>query len=39
MLEDGEWGDEPEIVVFSELYNVNVTIYDAMISSIPYLTA
>ena len=23
MLEDGEWGGEPEIVAFSELYNVN----------------
>ena len=39
MLEDGEWRSEPEIVVFSELYNVNVTVYDAMTSSIPYLTA
>ena len=40
MLEDGEWGDEPEIVVFfSEIYNVNVTVYDAMTSSIPYRTA
>ena len=39
MLEDGEWGGEPEIVVFSELYNVNVTVYDAMTSSIPYLIA
>ena len=37
MLEDGEWGGEPEIVAFSELYNVNITVYDAMISSIPYL--
>ena len=39
MLEDGEWGGEPEIVAFSELYNVNVTVYDAMKSSIPYLIA
>ena len=39
MLEDGEWGGEPEIVAFSELYNVNVTVYDAMTSSIPYFTA
>ena len=39
MLEDGEWGGEPEIVAFSELYNVNVTVYDAMTSSIPYLIA
>ena len=39
MLEDGEWGGEPEIVTFSELYNVNVTVYDAMTSSIPYLIA
>ena len=38
MLEDGECGDEPEIVVFLELYYVNVTVYDAMTSSIPYLT-
>ena len=36
MLGDGEWEREPEIVVFSELYNVNVTVYDAMTSSIPY---
>ena len=39
MLEDGEWVGEPEIVAFSELYNVNVTFYVAMTSSIPYLIA
>ena len=39
MLEDREWGGEHEIVVCSELYNVNVTVYDAMTSSIPYLIA
>ena len=39
MLEDEEWGGEPEIVAFSELYNVNVIVYDAMTSSIPYLIA
>ena len=39
MLEDGECGGEPKIVAFSELYNVNVTVYDAMTSSIPYLIA
>ena len=22
MLEDGEWGDEPEFVIFSKLYNI-----------------
>ena len=33
------WGGEPEIVAFSELFNVNVTVYDAMTSSIPFLTA
>ena len=38
MVEDGEWGDEHEIVTFSEQYNANVTVYDAMTSSIPYLT-
>ena len=35
MLEDGEWGGEPEIVAFSELYNVNIHVFDAMTS--PYL--
>ena len=30
-------GGEPKIVAFSELYNVNVTVYDAMTSSILYL--
>ena len=39
MFEDGELGGEPEIAAFSELYSLNVTIYDAMTSSIPYLTA
>ena len=38
MLEDGEWGGEPEIAAFSELYNVNLTVYDVITSSIPYLT-
>ena len=39
MLEDGEWGGEPEIVAFSELYYVNFTFYDAMTSSMSYLIA
>ena len=39
MLEDWEWAGEHEIVTFSYLYNVNVTVYDAMTSSISYLTA
>ena len=39
MLEDGEWGGEPEIVAFSELYNVNIHVFDAMTSPIPYLIA
>ena len=37
MLEDGEWGGEPEIVAFSELYDVNIHVFDAMTSPIPYL--
>ena len=37
MLEDGEWGGEPEIVAFSELYNINIHVFDAMTSPIPYL--
>ena len=28
MMEDGEWGGEPEIVVFSEVYSVNIIVYD-----------
>ena len=39
MLEDGEWGGEPEIVAFSELYNVNIHIFYAMASPIPYFIA
>ena len=39
MLEDGEWGGEPEIVEFSELYNVNIHVFDAMASSNSYLIA
>ena len=39
MLEDGEWEGEPENVAFSELYNANIHVFDAMISSIPYLIA
>ena len=38
-LEDGEWGSEPKIVAFSELYNVNIHVVDAMTSSTPYLIA
>ena len=34
MLEDGEWGGELEIVAFSELYNVNIHVFDAMTSPI-----
>ena len=37
MLEDGEWGGEPEIVAFSEIYNTSVHVFDAMTSAIPYL--
>ena len=37
MLEDEELELEPEIVAFSELYNVNVTVYDAITSPISYL--
>ena len=37
MMEDGEWGGEPEIVAFSEMYSVNIIVYDAMSCSIPYL--
>ena len=39
MLDDGEWGGEPEIVAFSELYCVNIYVYDAMTSPLPYLVA
>ena len=39
MLEDGEWGGETEIVAFFELYNVNIHVFDAMTSPIPYLIA
>ena len=39
MLEDGEWGGEPEIVAFSELYNANIHVFDAMTSPIPYFIA
>ena len=37
MLEDGEWGGEPEIVAFSEIYNTSVHVFDVMTSAIPYL--
>ena len=37
MLEDEEWGGEPEIVAFSEIYNTSVHVFDAMTSAIPYL--
>ena len=39
MLDDGEWGGDPEIVAFSELLCVNIYVYDAMTSSVPYLVA
>ena len=39
MMEDGEWGGEPEIVAFSEMYSVNIIDYDAMSCSTPYLIA
>ena len=39
MLDDGEWGGEPEIVAFSELFCVNIYVYDAMTSPVPYLVA
>ena len=37
MIEDGEWGGEPEIFAFSEIYNTSVHVFDAMTSAIPYL--
>ena len=39
MLDDGEWGGEPEIVAFLELYCVNIYVYDAMTSPVLYLVA
>ena len=39
MLEDEKWGCEPKIVEFSEKYNVNIHVFDAMTSPTPYLIA
>ena len=39
MIEDYEWGEESEIVAFSELYCVNIYVYDTMTSPVPYLVA
>ena len=36
-MEDGEWGGEHEIVAFSEVFIVNIIVYDAMSCSTPYL--
>ena len=38
-MEDGEWGGEPEIFAFSEVYNVNIIVYNAMSYSTPYFIA
>ena len=38
-LEGGEWGSETEIVAFSELYDVNIHVFDLMTSPTPYLIA
>ena len=32
MLEDREWGSEPEILAFSKLYSINIHIFDEMVS-------
>ena len=39
MLDDGEWGGEPEIVAFLELYCVNIYVYDTMTNPVLYLVA
>ena len=39
MMEDGEWGGESENVAFSEVYSVNIIVYDAMSCSTTYLIA
>ena len=39
MMEDDEWVGEPEIVAFSEVYNVNIIVYDAISCSTQYLIA
>ena len=38
---DGGWrvGGEPEIFAFSQVYTINIIIYDAMSCSTPYLIA
>ena len=35
MLDEGTWGGEPEVVAFSELYNVTVNIYERFTSQTP----
>ena len=35
MLDEGIWGGEPEVVAFSELYNVTVNIYERFTSQTP----
>ena len=35
MLDEGTWGREPEVVTFSELYNLTVNIYERFASQTP----
>ena len=39
MHEDDEWDGEPKIVAFSELYCVNIYVYDAKTDCVPNLVA
>ena len=39
MIEDGEWSGEPKIVAFSEVFSVNIIVYDTTSCSTPYLIA
>ena len=39
MMQDGEWGGEPEIVAFSEVYSVNIIVYDSMSCLTSFLIA
>ena len=36
MLDDGKWDGEPEIVAFSELYCINIYVYDADTNPVLY---
>ena len=38
MLIDGEWGGYVELVVFSELYNIQIQVYDSLGSQQPITT-